>query len=73
MGVFDDGYEQSILDASRQPAARVPAGFLDAFNATYQATRQQALSISERQNYLDKVKQRNEKIQELTGRPHLPR
>ena len=32
-----------------------------------EATRQEDLSISERQNYLDKVKIRNDKIRELTG------
>src|SRR6266404_2111282 len=67
MGIFDDGYDQAIIDASRLPPARVPSGFMDAFHATYEATRQEDLSISERQNYLDKVKIRNDKIRELTG------
>ena len=52
MGVFDDDYDQAIIDAARQPAAHIPSGFLHAFNATSQATRQEGLSISERQNYL---------------------
>jgi hypothetical protein len=67
MGIFDDGYTQSVIDAAKQPPAKIPAGFMDAFHATYDATRQEDLSISERQNYLDKVAQRNEQIQKVTG------
>jgi hypothetical protein len=69
MGVFDDGYEQRIIDAGRNPITSPPSGFLESFKATYQQTRQEDLSISERQNFLDKVKLRNEKILELTGKP----
>ena len=69
MGIFDDGYQQSIIDAARQPIDRPPAGFMESFSASYDTTRQEDLSISERQNYLDKVKIRNEKILELTGQP----
>jgi hypothetical protein len=45
-----------------------PAGFTECFSASYATTMQEDLSISERQNYLDKVKQRNEKILEITGK-----
>lgn len=67
MGIFDDGYEAAIIEAARNPVTRPPAGFFDAFHATYEATRQEDLSISARQNFLDKVKQRNELIRERTG------
>ena len=49
MGIFDDGYQQAIIDAARQPVDRPPAEFREVFNATYEATRQEDLSISERQ------------------------
>lgn len=68
MGAFDDGYEQAIIDASREPAARSPVGFLEAFHASYDLTRQEELSISERQNFLGKVKARNDLVQKYTGR-----
>src|ERR1043165_1416920 len=66
-GVFDDGYTQAYLDAERNPIARPPAGFAETFAAMYQATRQEDLSISERQNFLDKVRQRDQLILEKTG------
>lgn len=69
MGIFDDGYQQAIINAARQSVDRPPAEFREVFNATYEATRQEDLSIGERQNFLDKVKIRNEKILELTGKP----
>jgi hypothetical protein len=40
---------------------------MEGFSASYATTVQEDLSISERQNYRDKVKQRNEKILEITG------
>jgi hypothetical protein len=56
MGIFDDGYQQAIIDTARQLVNRLPAEFREVFNATYEATRQEDLSISERQNFLDKGK-----------------
>jgi hypothetical protein len=29
MGIFDDGYQQTITDTARQPIDRPPAGFMD--------------------------------------------
>lgn len=48
MGIFDDGYQQAIIDAARQPVDRPPAGFMEGFSASYDTTRQEDLSISER-------------------------
>jgi hypothetical protein len=69
MGIFDDGYEQAIIGAGRNPVTRPPAGFIESFTASYESTRQENLSINERQNFLDKVKVRNEAIEKLTGKP----
>jgi len=29
MAIFDQGYEQSIIDAARQPIDKLPVGFMD--------------------------------------------
>jgi hypothetical protein len=44
MGVFDEGYEQALIDATRNPIERPPAQFGEAFHATYEATKQEDLS-----------------------------
>lgn len=67
MGVFDQGYEQALIDAGRQPVERPPAGFLDTFLATWESTRQEDLSISESTNLGRHRQTRREKIKELTG------
>jgi hypothetical protein len=67
MGLFDDGYEQSLIDASRTPVTRPPAGFFEAFNATYEATKQEDLSTSESLNVGNKRAERRKLIQELAG------
>jgi len=67
MGVFDNGYEQSVLDAGRNPVERPPAGFLETFLATFEATRQEDLSNSEILNVNRKKQERRRIIKELTG------
>lgn len=58
MGVFDDGYQQALIDAARQPVERPPAGFREAFWATYDATKQEDLSTSEAFNLGNKRTER---------------
>lgn len=29
MGIFDDGYQQAIIDAARQPVDKPPPGFME--------------------------------------------
>ena len=67
MGVFDEGYDQAVIDAGRQPVERPPAGFLETFLATWQSTRQEDLTISESTNLGRHRQTRREKIKELTG------
>jgi hypothetical protein len=33
MGIFDEGYQQSIIDAARQPIDKPPAVFVEVFSA----------------------------------------
>lgn len=56
-----------MIDARRQPVTRPPAGFLEAFSATYESTKQEDLSISESRNLGEKRVERRAKILELTG------
>lgn len=67
MGVFDSGYRQSLIDAARNPVDRPPAGFIEAFIATHESTKQEDLSTSESLNIGRKRIERREKIKELTG------
>jgi len=67
MGVFDSSYRQSLIDTARNPVRRLPAGFIEAFTATYESTKQEDLSISESLNIGRKRIERREKIKELTG------
>lgn len=67
MGVFDSGYEQAIIDAGNAPAAKPAVGFKEAYWATWYATRQEDLSISEQQNLAVKRQQRDELILKFTG------
>jgi len=67
MGVFYSGYRQSVIDAARNPVDRPPAGFIEAFIATHESTKQEDLSISESLNIGRKRIERREKIKELTG------
>jgi len=67
MGVFDSGYRQALIGAARNPVDRPPAGFIEAFIATHESTKQEDLSTSESLNVGRKRIERREKIKELTG------
>lgn len=67
MGTFDDGYTDALIDAARQPAAALPTGFLENFSATAAHQIQEGLSISELQNYNQKVAIRNEAIKKTVA------
>ena len=67
MGIFDDAISKQSSTRNANWWTDRPTGFMEGFSASYATTVQEDLSISERQNYRDKVKQRNEKILEITG------
>ena len=62
IGVFDDGYNQPIIDAAPQSAAQVPAGFLNALNADLPCDTAKRLKHKRAAEHIDKVKLRNEQI-----------
>lgn len=69
MSVFDDTYQDALIEARKRPFERLPAGYIDAFLATEETRIQENLSISERQNFLNKVRDRSNLIEEKTGEP----
>jgi hypothetical protein len=67
MGIFDQDYGASLHRRQPLPPGQSAGRLLGSVSRNYEATRQEDLSISERQNFLDKVKIRNESIEKLTG------
>ena len=37
MGIFDDGYQQAVIDAARNPVERAASGFMEAFHSSYES------------------------------------
>jgi hypothetical protein len=69
MGIFDDGYQQAIIDAARQPVDRPPAGFMEGFCASYDTTPARGSFYQRASELSGQGKQRNEKTLEITGNP----
>ena len=45
MGIFDDGYQQAVIDAARNPVERGASGFMEAFHSATRANTKRGCSL----------------------------
>ena len=45
MGIFDDGYQQAVIDAARNPVERAASGFMEAFHSSTRANTKRGCSL----------------------------